>query len=200
MRFPVNQPYVITTYFDPVAHPGLDIAPIPAGATGVQCFAPESSTVVVSAYIAALEGHYVLLQGDSGMFYYFGHFQKRLVDMYQRVSEGQPIGVLGKTGLATGIHTHHEVRRTRTGQQVDPAQYYKNAQEGGGMASQEYNELATIINTQVDSIDKRITALAEGSKATHDDMYKIIADMNKANKATHDDIYKLLKEINVKLK
>lgn len=68
------------------------------------------------------------------------------------------------------------------------------------MSSVEYNELANILNKQVDSIDKRLAALAAGSKSTHDDIYKLIDQMNAGNKATHDDMYQILADINKKLK
>jgi len=126
MKFPVNQPYNITTRFDINTHPGIDIAPVPAGSTGIQCYAPENASVIESQMLLPVEGNYIKLRGDSGMYYYFGHFNRRLVAVGERVSEGQPIGILGMTGQADGIHTHHEVRRTSRGDQVDPIEYYKD--------------------------------------------------------------------------
>jgi len=136
MRFPLNgrenTDWKITTYFSP-QHLGIDIAPLPAGKQGVLCFAPENATVVNAGYVATLEGNFVILKGDSGMFYYFGHFANQMMMIGKRVTEGQQIGVLGMTGLATGIHTHHEVRKIAgPGQSIDPVEYYKNNQ-GGNM-------------------------------------------------------------------
>jgi hypothetical protein len=134
VRFPLDE-YRITSYFSS-AHSGIDLAPKIAGTTGVPCFAPEGGKVVSSSYNAALEGNYVILQGNSGMFYYFGHFAERRVAVGDVVSEGQTIGILGSTGLSTGIHTHHEVRTKRNStfagyQQLDPEVYYRG--EGGSM-------------------------------------------------------------------
>lgn len=130
MRFPVDQPCQITTLFS-AAHPGIDIAPLPAGTTGRICHAPEQSTVMASSFRAQLEGNYVILKGASGHFYYFGHFAQRLVSLNQTIPEGAEIGIIGQTGSATGIHTHHEVRPTfNPVNQIDPEQYYAtNAKE-----------------------------------------------------------------------
>lgn len=137
MIFPVNQPYKITTLFS-ASHPGIDIAPIPAGAGGVPCFAPERSRVIASAYLPAVEGEYVKLLGlDSGKYYYFGHFAKnsRTVTVGQNIAENTVIGTLGMTGLADGVHTHFEVRNTSNGSQIDPLGFFNSvpAQKGQKM-------------------------------------------------------------------
>lgn len=124
MTFPVKQPYVITTKYSPIVHPGLDIAPT-GNIYDRPCVAPENGVVTGSGYVATLEGNYIILKGDSGYFYYFGHFSSRSVFFGQRVTEGQQIGIIGMTGKATGIHTHHEVRKTQVGNSIDPEQYYK---------------------------------------------------------------------------
>lgn len=111
MIFPVQHAHRISQGFSS-RHPGIDIAPLPAGKTGVPCLAPENSTVSLVGYKPSLEGHYVMLRGDSGHHYYFGHFASKQVRTGQRIGEGQQIGVLGQTGKATGIHTHFEVRPT----------------------------------------------------------------------------------------
>lgn len=64
------------------------------------------------------------------MYYYFGHFASRLVKAGDSLKEGQPIGIIGMTGNATGVHTHHEVRKTQGGNQVDPETYYKEEPVG----------------------------------------------------------------------
>lgn len=135
MIFPVKQPHKITQKFSK-NHPGIDIAPVIAGTTGVLCLAPEDSIVITSNYRVTPEGNYVILGGASGVYYYFGHFEKRLVAQAQMVGEGQAIGVLGKTGLADGIHTHHEVRPSGPGpgKSIDPEKYYKS-NPGGNMGT-----------------------------------------------------------------
>lgn len=130
MKFPVDQPYAITTQFS-AAHPGIDIAPLPAGTTSRQAVAPESGKVVNSS-VGAVEGNFVIMRGNSGVYYYFGHFSSRNVTTGQMVNEGQSLGIIGQTGQATGVHTHHEVRPNGPGpgSSIDPEAYY-NSHEGG---------------------------------------------------------------------
>lgn len=135
MVFPVSHPYRITQGFSD-AHLGIDIAPEVPGTVGIQCHAPENAMVLESSMLLPIEGNYIKLRGDSGMFYYFGHFQTRLVQARVRVVEGQPIGILGKTGEATNVHTHHEVRHTSSGDQVDPVVYYKSISTGEAMVTE----------------------------------------------------------------
>lgn len=116
MKFPVNEPYNITTKFSG-EHPGIDIAPVPAGSK-VVIYAPENSRVIAVGNRPALEGRYLILQGSK--FYYFGHFDSVSVTTGMSVTEGTPLGIMGKTGLATGVHTHFEVRNTPNGSQIDP--------------------------------------------------------------------------------
>lgn len=120
MTFPVPQPYKITQGYK-ATHKANDIAPVPGGQTDKPCLAPEAGVIVTSNFKAALEGNYIIMRGDSGKYYYFGHFANRLVGAGARVSEGEQIGILGKTGAATGIHLHFEVRTTPTGGQINPS-------------------------------------------------------------------------------
>lgn len=126
MRFPVKEPYRITNPFNLAYHPGIDIAPGTSGQTGVGCYAPEDCTVVGFGYVPTYEGRYLVLKSNKkNIWYYFGHFAEQKVKIGQSVKEGQLIGILGMTGLADGIHTHHEVRQTRSGNQINPIKYYE---------------------------------------------------------------------------
>lgn len=125
MKFPVKEPYRITQGFSS-GHLGIDVAPGKPGQTGVGVYAPENGTVVGSGNNPILEGQYLVLKGKV-KWYYFGHFAERKVALNQPIREGQLIGIMGKTGKATNIHTHHEVRSTRSGGQVNPIDYYKNS-------------------------------------------------------------------------
>jgi len=128
MRHPLDPGYRVTNSFSS-KHPGTDYAPPKAGQTGVPCYAPETSTVMASSK-GTVEGNYVILQGlVSGKFYYFGHFAERKVAAGRGIQEGAVIGILGKTGQASGIHTHCEVRSARNvpfSGKVDPEKWFKD--------------------------------------------------------------------------
>ena len=130
MRFPVNSPYRITQGYS-AGHRGIDIAPQVPGTTGVPIYASESGAVVRSGFRANLEGHYIILRGNSGKYYYYGHLARRDYLNNQTVRQGNRIGIMGMTGLATGIHVHYEVRNTLTGGQINPLSHHNNTQQGG---------------------------------------------------------------------
>lgn len=163
MRFPIDNPYKITTHFNKVTHPGLDLAPIPAGSGGVAFHAPERSKVIEVGYRPNLEGNYIKLQGDSGMYYYGGHFDKVFVITGTIVNEGEVLATLGMTGNADGIHVHFECRKTSTGSQVDPLTI--KWEEGDDMTISNENEahyltrLGTFVEPRDNSFTKTLVGL-----------------------------------------
>lgn len=114
---------VVTSGFGPRVHPitgeerdhhGLDLAapagtPVSASRSGVVSFAGGSGDY----------GNLVVLEHPDGSSTYYGHLQSVQVKPGQKLDQGQQLGTVGSTGLATGPHLHFEVR-DRLGQPVDP--------------------------------------------------------------------------------
>lgn len=73
-------------------------------------------------------GNFVRIDGDDGMYYFYCHMSKRLVEKGQYVNAGDVIGIEGNTGYSFGSHCHFEVRDS-SGTSVNPAPYLgiKNA-------------------------------------------------------------------------
>jgi murein DD-endopeptidase MepM/ murein hydrolase activator NlpD len=88
-------------------HHGLDYA-APAG-TPVSAIG--SGTVVFSG-IKGDYGKFVIIKHPNGYKSYYGHLSKieKNIRIGVRVEQGQIIGYVGATGLATGPHLHYELR------------------------------------------------------------------------------------------
>jgi len=112
LRAPLNFSY-ISSGFNPRrrhpvlkrirAHNGIDYyAP-----RGTPVYAAGEGTVTRSDYSAA-NGHHVFIKHANSIETKYLHFTKRKVKKGQRVKQGQTIGYVGSTGLATGPHLHYE--------------------------------------------------------------------------------------------
>jgi len=55
-------------------------------------------------------GNYVVIRHDNGLETIYGHLSKILVNVNQRITAGNVLGLGGNTGRSTGPHLHYEVR------------------------------------------------------------------------------------------
>ncbi len=78
---------------------------------GSYVLASESGTVQRTGY-SSIGGNYVRILHSNGIVTYYGHLTHGgiLVTPGQYVVRGQRIGLVGRTGYATGCHVHFEVR------------------------------------------------------------------------------------------
>jgi murein DD-endopeptidase MepM/ murein hydrolase activator NlpD len=84
-------------------HRGVDYgAPV-----GTPVYASGDGKVIASGYSRG-NGNYVYLQHAGNIVTRYLHLHKRLVRNGARVDQGQTIGTVGATGLATGPHLHYE--------------------------------------------------------------------------------------------
>lgn len=98
---------------DPRFHAGLDLraragTPVYAAADGV----------VTRSEASGAYGNVVIVDHGGGLGTLYAHHRENLVRVGERVRRGQPIGLVGHTGNATGDHLHFEVRWK--GGTVDP--------------------------------------------------------------------------------
>lgn len=122
LRAPVKFSRISSRYsgrrFHPVtkrykAHLGTDYA----AATGTPIFATGDGVVVASTY-KKFNGNYVKIKHNSTYTTQYLHMSKRAVKVGEFVEQGQTIGYVGSTGLATGPHVCY--RFWKNGKQVDP--------------------------------------------------------------------------------
>jgi murein DD-endopeptidase MepM/ murein hydrolase activator NlpD len=112
LRAPLNFQYVSSSFnpnrYHPIlkrvkAHNGIDYrAP-----KGTPVYAAGDGRVVRSSY-DKYNGHHVFIQHGQQYTTKYLHFTHRTVRNGQRVKQGQVIGYVGATGLASGPHLHYE--------------------------------------------------------------------------------------------
>lgn len=95
-------------------HRGLDIA-APSGSTIV---AARSGTVTFAGWSDRGYGNLVKIRHAGGAETWYAHASRVLVRVGQSVSQGQPIALVGSTGISTGPHLHLELHVN--GVAVDP--------------------------------------------------------------------------------
>lgn len=100
----------------PAMHKGLDFAgrlgdPVVATGAGLVTWAGERYGY----------GQLVEVDHGDGLVTRYGHHKDLLVKVGDVVTKGQIIGLMGKSGRATGAHVHYEV--LKNGKQTDPLPY-----------------------------------------------------------------------------
>ena len=112
LRAPLNFSYISSSFNPRRMHPVLKrIRPH----NGIDYYAPRGTPVyaagagkVVRSDYSRANGHHVFIKHSGGIETRYLHFTKRKVKQGQSVKQGQTIGTVGSTGLATGPHLHYE--------------------------------------------------------------------------------------------
>ncbi len=99
-------------------HKGIDIA----GPVGTPVFAAAPGVVVTAGWTSGGYGNLVDIQHADGSLTRYAHNYRILVQVGQRVEQGQEISEMGSTGYSTGPHCHFEVHPSGHGA-VNPIAY-----------------------------------------------------------------------------
>ncbi len=105
-------------------HMGIDVGRV--GYT-TQVVAAKAGIVIISSY-NKYRGNYVVVSHGSGNTTTYQHLSKRSVEVNQKVSQGQVVGITGATGVSSGPHLHFEI--TENGQIINPLKYLTNYIKG----------------------------------------------------------------------
>ena len=98
-------------------HTGVDIA----SSMGTPIYASASGTVVLVRHSASGYGRHILIDHGNGYQTLYAHNNELYVAEGDIVGQGQVIAAMGRTGRATGVHVHFEVRYQ--GKYQDPVNY-----------------------------------------------------------------------------
>ncbi|MBD2328273.1 M23 family metallopeptidase [Alkalinema sp. FACHB-956] len=123
MSYPIDAP--ITSYFGWRIHPILGYEKFHAGID----FGADEGTVIRAAAAGVViyagwyggYGNTVIINHGNGITSLYAHTQGFYPQEGQVVQKGEPIAIVGSTGLSTGPHLHFEVRQN--GEPIDPAYY-----------------------------------------------------------------------------
>lgn len=112
---PVRTPYQVSQEWDSInvdtlIHGGIDLASTPVGSKPPIYCAKAGKVLVVGSNLG-YEGNYVMVEHEGGFVTYYGHFDSVSVTQGQQVTNETVLGIMGQTGLATGVHLHFEVRQ-----------------------------------------------------------------------------------------
>jgi murein DD-endopeptidase MepM/ murein hydrolase activator NlpD len=105
------------------AHLGADIT----SPAGTHIAAPAAGTVRHVGWSIGY-GLMIEIEHSGGVVTRFGHCKSALVRAGDHVLEGETIGLVGSSGLATGPHVHFEV--LVNGSQVDPISFVAASRDG----------------------------------------------------------------------
>ncbi|UZV49643.1 M23 family metallopeptidase, partial [Treponema pallidum] len=75
-------------------------------------------------------GNYVIIKHKHGFYTRYAHMQSYTVTRGQHIRQGQIIGYIGATGVATGPHLHYEIHIGSD--VVDPGKYLNVKTAGAG--------------------------------------------------------------------
>jgi len=109
-------------------HGGVDLAPKQPG-LGLVTHAPVTGTVTVPAYESGGAGHNIWVTDTDGVLWKVFHLARIDVRTGQRVSAGDPVAIMGRSGASTGIHGH--IERWEHGRRTDPTPHLRDAEAAG---------------------------------------------------------------------
>ena len=97
-------------------HQGVDLS----ANAGTPIVASRGGTVTIASYSNSA-GYYVTINHGDGFSSIYMHMTNYIVSSGQKVNQGQTIGYVGKTGIATGNHLHFGI--ALNGAYVNPCNY-----------------------------------------------------------------------------
>lgn len=98
-------------------HLGIDLA----APKNTKIYSAHDGLVIYAGRDFRGFGKMVMIEGAKGWATLYAHFATIKVKEGQRVRQGEVIGLMGRTGRASGVHLHFEIRKSKG--PVDPLLY-----------------------------------------------------------------------------
>lgn len=127
--WPTSKPFRISSYYGYRTHPvrgeehfhtGVDIT----GTASKNLYAIQSGTIILAQTgWNSGAGTWVKIDHGNGYVSVYMHLSKLMVKKGDKVEKGQVIGLMGRTGTATGVHLHLTVYKN--GNRINPLSLYK---------------------------------------------------------------------------
>lgn len=145
------------------AHLGTDYA----APTGTPIMSTAAGVVIASRY-SRFNGNYVKIKHNSVYTTQYLHMSKRAVHVGERVKQGEVIGYVGSTGLATGPHVCY--RFWKNGRQVDPySQHFPPAEP---INKEDLPEFQYSMQLEKAALDQLEVASLTGQQSMHSLAYE----------------------------
>jgi murein DD-endopeptidase MepM/ murein hydrolase activator NlpD len=122
-------------------HAGIDFS----AERGTPIYATADGVVSKVAYNLGGFGNYVMIDHGFGYETLYGHMDKQLVKVGQKVKRGETIGLVGSTGKSTAPHVHYEVHVN--GKATNPVHYFFQ-----GVTPEEYEEILRLSSIENQSL------------------------------------------------
>jgi murein DD-endopeptidase MepM/ murein hydrolase activator NlpD len=121
LEWPVPVPARVTQKFKSgnkrSRHQGIDLG----GPRGTPILAAHEGIVIYAGRDFRGFGNLVILENQMGYATFYAHLDKIQTQEGTRLRTGQQLGTMGRTGRATGVHLHFELRISKIA--VDPLPY-----------------------------------------------------------------------------
>lgn len=109
-------------------HNGIDLVPKPCNNNEILAFADGIVTAVQKIGKQYGTGCYVRLKHDNGFYTLYYHLKSNsiVVNKGDKVKKCQKLGIIGTTGISTGVHLHFQIDKGTSNKSINPYDYLFN--------------------------------------------------------------------------
>ena len=109
-------------------HNGIDLVPSPCNNNEILAFADGVVTSVQKTGVQYGTGCYVRIKHNNNLYTLYYHLKTNsiCVNVGDKVKKGQKLGIIGTTGVSTGIHLHFQIDKGTSKTSINPYDYLFN--------------------------------------------------------------------------